>query len=562
MAAKKGIREKFIELMYVLLYVMLMMSSGNVVDDIEEKLLKVDEFKRNIDISCYDIDSIAKKAENNVRLFSNSADIKKNFENVLSIYKIWERYKNDNEGEIAKMIEDAGGYKEDNTLKSPENESAVLDFVNSGSFENIKKRVNDIVDKINEYDLLKTDDVFAKINSELNNFFVVNKGENKDNTSEKNENIFFKKRLVDVLYYLYYKELNISSYIRIVLDKMFNSVVLDHPSFDKFEIIVVPKSNRVIAGNDYEATIFLNAKDYFKIENEEPIIKVNGESIKVKDYVANFVFPTSRNFDFNENGECFINLNVEYFQRNPFSDKDITLKKDINFVVIRKDEVEGRVDVVNQFYKRCANKYVLKVDDAQLKNELDFRFSGGRLLSSNNKSTNELELLLYPTDDDCYLSVLSNGREINKFDFKAVDTPMPIFDILINDSVVNVNEMLDVDVNNISIDVINDENFEVAYPLDSNNRVKYWRIELMDASGKTFKQIDVNDTNYYELSFNDKKLLKSKKCAYLYIRVVNVLREHREESDKDIVKDHIPLIRDEEILAKKIKILHGGSRKF
>ena len=88
MAAKKGIREKFIELMYVLLYVMLMMSSGNVVDDIEEKLLKVDEFKRNIDISCYDIDSIAKKAENNVRLFSNSADIKKNFENVLSIYKI------------------------------------------------------------------------------------------------------------------------------------------------------------------------------------------------------------------------------------------------------------------------------------------------------------------------------------------------------------------------------------------------------------------------------------------------------------------------------------------
>ena len=50
MAEKKGIREKFIELMYVLLYVMFMMASQNVVDDIGDKLLKVDEFKRNIQI--------------------------------------------------------------------------------------------------------------------------------------------------------------------------------------------------------------------------------------------------------------------------------------------------------------------------------------------------------------------------------------------------------------------------------------------------------------------------------------------------------------------------------
>ena len=557
MAAKKGIREKFIELMYVLLYVMFMMASQNVVDDIGDKLLKVDEFKRNIEISCSDIDSIVEKAKNNIRLFNNSANIKKNFENVVNIFKIWEKYKIDNEEEIIKMIDEAGGYKEDNNLKSPDNKDVVLNFINNGNFTNIKKRVNDIIDKINEYDFLKKDDIFVKINSELNNFLVSDIANQGDNITEKNENIFSGKRLIDVLYYLYYKELNISSYIRIILDKMFNNIVLDHPNFDKFDLIVVPKSNKIIAGNDYEATIFLNAKDYFKIENEEPEIKVDGINIKVKDYIGNFVFPTSRNFNFDENGECKITLNVEYFQKNPFSDKDIILKKNINFTVIRKDEVEGRIDVLNKFYKKCLNKYILKVEDHELKKELEFRFSGGNLISVNkDKSSNEVELVLYPTEDNCYLSVLSNSREINKFNFIAIDTPMPTLDILVNyKQIVDGVEFDAKDLQNIFIDVINDENFEISYPLDSTNSIKYWYIEIKDHDKRTIKTIEVRDSNSYEFSISDMEFLNNKKCAYLYIRVKDIFREHRDVEGGE-VKDSIALLSPFEIFGKQIKILH------
>ena len=111
-----------------------------------------------------------------------------------------------------------------------------------------------------------------KILEELNYFGISRVVKEGDDKNVIEEPLFKNKKLVDLLFYLYNEELNISSYMRIIFDKIMKGVDLTHPNFENFDLIVIPKKDVIVAGKNYEAEVFLNVKDYVKIEGEEPIV--------------------------------------------------------------------------------------------------------------------------------------------------------------------------------------------------------------------------------------------------------------------------------------------------
>ena len=563
MAVKKGIREKFIELMYVLLYVMLMMKeSEENGDNYTEKLQRIEDIKRNITIYCANIASVLETANERSKSFENNELFKKKFDDVIRVHDIWKSYHDRSEELAKKAIEDGGGYDENNKIKTPQDLISVSNFVSENRIEELKKYINEISSEVKQ--ISDDDETMLKILEELN-YFGVKKNIEDGEKGDKNDsdgNLFKNKKLVDLLFYLYNEELNISSYMRIIFDKIMKGVDLTHPNFEKFELIVIPKKDVIVAGKNYEAEVFLNVKDYVKIEGEEPLITVNNSQIGVNNGVGIISIPTSRDIEFDEDGKCVMKYNVKYTQKNPYSDKNIEVEKDITFTVINKNEIEGQLDVNKVFYKHCSNKYVIKNTDPDPNVNITYSMEGGRIENINVKSQSETELILFPNSDKCKLYVLKNGVVSTEFDFATMDIPDPSYDFYVGDSVLypeKINTVRDIDLDDISIDVICNELFSKLYPLDSKFAVKDWIIEITDNKGNQLASKSIKDTNSIVFDDNEKNIIKSKNCKFINIKVNDILRYHKQNEDS--APEEIPLFKPGEFLTRKIEVIHKQNNK-
>lgn len=563
MAEKKSVREKFIELMYVLLYVMLMMKETEEVgvENYDEKLQRIEDIKRNITIYCTNIASVLDTAVERSKSFENNENFKKKFDDVIRVHDIWKSYHEKSEEFAKKAIEDGGGYDENNKIKVPQDLVSVDNFVKENKIEELKKYITDISNEVK--DISEDDETMLKILEELK-YFGVNKIVNRDpNSNEDVEVPLFKdKKLVDLLYYLYNEELNISSYMRIIFDKLMKGIELTHPNFENFELIVIPKKDVIVAGKNYEATVFLNVKDYVKIENEEPVITVNGNPINVTNGVGIISIPTKKNLEFDEEGKCTISYRVKYTQRNPYSDKNIEVEKDFAFNVINKNEIEGQIDVSKVFYKSCSNKYIIKNLDPDPNVNITYNIEGGNIEKTDVKSQTETELTIFPTSDKCKLLVIKDGEVSNTFEFVTMDIPDPSYDFYVGDSVLypdKINEMRDSDLDDISIDVLCNELFSKSYPLDSVFAVKNWVIEFTDAKGNQLGSKSVKDSNTAIFDDNEKDIIKLNNCKFITVKVSNIIRYHKK--DENSKPEEIELFKPGEFLTRKIEVIHKKNTK-
>ena len=568
MAQKKNIREKFIELMYVLLYVMLMMKeSEEYVENYDEKLQRIEDLKRNITIYCTNIESVLNTATERSKSFENNELFKKKFDDVIRVHEIWKTYHDKSEEFAKKAIEEGGGYDENNKIKTPADIVSVNNFINENRIEELKKYIKDISSEVKE--ISDNDETMLKILEELN-YFGVKKNINTadDKKDETEENIFKNKKLVDLLFYLYNEELNISSYMRIIFDKIMKDVNLTHPNFENFDLIVIPKKNIIIAGKNYEAEVFLNVKDYVKIEGEEPVITVNNSPISVNNGIGFISIPTSKDISFDEDGKSIINAKVTYSQKNPFSDKNIEIEKDINFVVINKSEIEGEIDVNKVFYRYCSNKYIIKNTDPDPNINITYNIEGGKIENINVKSQTETELIIFPTSDICKLYVLENGVTSKEFDFSIMDIPDPTYDFFVGDNILypdKLNTVKDINIDDIAIDVICNELFSKSYPLDSNFSVRDWVIEFTDNKNNQLLSKSIKNSNTISFDDNEKNIIRSNNCKFINIKVNNIIRYHKQNENS--TPEEISLFKPGEFLTRKIEVIHkkntkkGGNRR-
>lgn len=514
--------------------------------DFQNALAQIHDLKKNINISYEDISSLIKTTDEMTETFRNNEEFKKVSNEIKDFYNTWIIYHKNSEKKAEELILSGGGYDENKEIKCPENVESVNTFIKENQLDSIKRHIDELYNKISNYSFTRNDKVVQGIQELLKNF---------------DKEIFNDKPLVEFLYSLYSKEYYISSYVRMIIDRLLKSVNMSSPEFNNFELIVIPKKETVIAGKNYEATVYLNAKEYTKIDGEEPVVKVNGVPVETKNYIANIVYPTSREVEFDKNGKHVITLKIEYFQKNPFSNKDIELKKNVKFTVVKKDIIEGTIQTSNILLKQCSNNFTIRNEDPELNNNVTYDVKGGRIISIDNIDRYTTNLTIYPTGDECEIIVKNDNQEIKRFKNKTTEPEMPFFDFLINDNqVVNQMELNSNDISDISIDVINNSDFETRYPLDSVNVVKDWTIELKDNNKKTFNTISVTGTDRYTFKTDDKLLLNSGKCKYVYIRVNNVVRQHRDSKNSNNVEE-IPLIKPFEILARQINVSHAKKRQ-
>ena len=550
-------RKRYLELMYIVLYVMSIKTEK--VDlkkmGLEVTLSMINDLRRDIEISCEDIDSMAKSANEMELTFNNNEELKQISENIKDFYNTWMSYYKNSERKTEELIISAGGYNNNKSIKHPENTRSVNEFIKEKNIEIIKKYVEDISNKINECNFPKEDKIIQNILKSLKNFEICDDGTSDDIFLNSFNNKFNNKPLAELVHFLYSKEYSISLYAKMIIDRLIKAAELNSPTFDNFELIVIPKKETVIAGKNYEATVFLNAKDYVKIDGEEPIVKVNGTKVNTENYVANIVYPTSRDVKFDKDGKHEMTLKIEYFQKNPFSNKDIELEKDVKFTVINKNEIEGSIATTNILLKQCSNNFNIKNEDPELNNNITYSIEGGRIISVKNIDRYNTNLVVYPTADECKIIVKNNNEEIKSFVNNVTEPEMPTFDFLVNgNQIVDQMELYSDNISDITIDVLNDLTFESNYPLDSTNSIKDWVIELKDDYKKTFNTISITNNNTYNFSDSDKALIDSR-CKYIYIRVNNVVRQHKDSETSNNIEE-IPLIKPFEILARQIKVLH------
>lgn len=551
-------RKRYLELMYIILYVMSVLKMSKDIDDtkvdFKTALLMVDDIKKDIEISRDDIATVAKTADEMTLTFENNEELKQILNSVKDFYDSWVIYYKNSERSIDELIMSGGGY-DNNVIKHPENTKSVNEFINEKGIEVINKYVEDIHNKIKDYNFSDDDKVIQSILKSLKNFNKCGNTIDEEVSVNGFYSAFKDKTLVELVLFLYNKELSVARYLNTIINKLMDTAELSSPKFDNFEIIVIPKKETVIAGKNYEATIFLNAKDYVKIDGEEPIIKINGTRVNTENYIANIVYPTSRKVDFDKDGKHEVNLKIEYYQKNPFSNKDIELEKNVKFTIINKNEIEGTVATTNIFLKQCSNNFNIKNEDPELNDNITYSIEGGRIISVKNIDRYNTNLVVYPTADECKIIVKNNNEEIKSFVNNVSEPEMPNFDFLINgNQIIDQVELYSDNIDDVSIDVLNDLNFESKYPLDSTNVVKDWVIEFKDNNKKTFHTISVANSNTYNFSDNDKTLINSR-CKYIYIRVNNVVRQHKDSENSNNIEE-IPLIKPFEILARQIKVLH------
>jgi len=112
----------------------------------------------------------------------------------------------------------------------------------------------------------------AALRSSLN----TDDGKNKDNETERWENLNFQTLpLVAVICILSEYQLNVRNGETEVLNYLYTQIDASSFKFNKLTPIVIPISNYVTMGSDYEAKVFISATD----TTQKPVITVNGSNL-------------------------------------------------------------------------------------------------------------------------------------------------------------------------------------------------------------------------------------------------------------------------------------------
>ena len=407
----------------------------------------------------------------------------------------------------------------------------------NGNLKNINK--TNIVKKImvtekGSEDLYKNLDLFKKNISTL--------GFENDFSFEDNKINFDDAALITALLYLSQNKEKIIITTEIIYSKLIDMITVEKYIFDKYELIIIPKSDIVFAGKYYEADVFLNVK----IPTTTPEITVDGNKINIEDNIGKIKIKTSKKMNFDKEGKSKQTIHVHFKQKNPDNNKEIELEKKISFIVVNKQNIECRNNFSEKLYKFCANNYTILNNDPDDNSKITFSVDYGEV-KELSKTSSEYSLLIYPTGETCTLSVLNDGVTVFNKTFSVRDAPMPKIDVMINDKIYSENSFFKAeDLREAGIYILPDEDFSTTHPAENTYKVNRWDI-LFCKNKKIINSISIEDENFYNLR-NNKDLLRS--CDKIIIQIKQIKRiNHKQEK--------INVFKDGEIITRSYNIINN-----
>lgn len=510
------VRKRIIELLYVLQLVLLYSYLNNVpFEECLDVILNIDE----------NVQSIFKKHSsiiNNIKaetIDEKDEDILKKIFNIYSLENEFLEFVYNTKN---KIIEKSGGIDENNKIKNPNDKNSVKEIMikNEGEkeFYNLYNEINEEITKLCEYLNIKNNSVIKK---EIN---------------------FNKTSLISCFNFFLKYENSVVTIVDLIFDKLFSKLNEGKHIFKDYCLIIVPKSQTVIAGQEYEASVFLNVP----IKDTEPEIKINdNEQINVDNGVGKIKIKTSKNIKFDEDGKCIQYVNIKFTQKTK-TGEIINLKKNISFTVINKKNISGNIKIHGNIYKYCKNLYTIENSYPKENELLYFTFDGGKIIVLENKQANS-ELILVPYNDKCTLHVYEQDIEVFTQDFNVQDVPMPKISVFINNKNYDEGSILDIStLREINIDIVPDNSFKSIHSEDSDYEIKKWRI-LFCKNNKIISERNI--INSEEYTFNNEDI--SQKCDKIIIQIEKIYRKNFEKNYIDVLENNMTVNRIYKIKTKE-----------
>ena len=206
-------------------------------------------------------------------------------------------------------------------------------------------------------------------------------------------------------------DMDVKSSTTSVLNYVFNKVVGEEVKFDKFQPVISATKGYVIAGDKYEAEIFLSA---FSSQNAGGTrISVNGSPLRVSDGKATYsVTPSSTGVK---------KYNVSISVTNPLTKKKETYEKTFEYEVGRRS-VAVSADKMNVFYIGVDNPVSVSAAGVS-SNQLKVTGSG---INITKKGTGKYNVTASRPSNDAYITVSGGGLKPTKFAYRVKRIPDPV----------------------------------------------------------------------------------------------------------------------------------------
>lgn len=230
-------------------------------------------------------------------------------------------------------------------------------------------------------------------------------------------------------------------------------------TFKGFDVItgtILPTSNVVTAGTDFEAELFLTASNSaltpeMTMGNQKLEVDASGKG-KIK-------FKASAT-DYDENGLAKKTFSAEIKFNNAGEEVTETVNHEY---FVAKPTIQVGLNAVSALYLNCANNLKIDVPSLGASYQPAFTVQGGQHRSGTSKG----DVVIIPNQRNVKVTVASSGTTIGSVDFAARQVPLPSFKLQVNGQDYDAKVGLGSAPSAVSLLLVVDEDFRTGYPQDA-----------------------------------------------------------------------------------------------
>lgn len=413
---KETPRQKLIGMMYLVLLALLALQVSSVIIE------KFQFINASLEVAVKDAETrneqLLKRIRHSVEEGKNAADdvkIQEKAENVRKTTKETLAYIRQLKQEL---ITKTGGRDENgNYIGAKEEEKVAQYMLGSGSSKNgfgydLKTKLNDFSSSLNV--VLKAIDEKEKIFTPLaldgkdDILFKNNKDHKRKDFAQLN---FEGTPLVAALAVLTEKEAKIMAFEGEMLGLLANKVGANIIPIDRVRPVVKARSNRIVAGMDYEAEMFMAAYS----STFQPDMTYNKRKIKVSNDGIGSIKFKAQGGNYQDGMAKKIWRGSITYPKPDGTDSVYTIEQEY---YVMKPAVQVISAAVQSLYKNCGNELNIQVPALGVDYNPTFKASGATVISQGKGF-----VTIIPTTRKVKIQVLNNGTLIDELDFSVKKVP-------------------------------------------------------------------------------------------------------------------------------------------
>lgn len=237
--------------------------------------------------------------------------------------------------------------------------------------------------------------------------------------------------------------------------------------FDVINGMVLPVSNVVTAGTDFEAEIFLTAANSAltpEMTRDGQTLEVDGNGRGKIKFRA-----SASNYDANGMAKRSFQAEIKYVDGG--EEKTIPITHEYT---VAKPTIQVGLNAVSALYLNCANNLKIDVPSLGANYRPSFTVSGG----THKMGASRGDVVIVPNQRAVKVAVASGGANIGSVDFAARQVPLPSFKLQINGQDYDAKTGLNSAPSQVALTLVVDADFRRGYPDDARFFVTKGEVQL------------------------------------------------------------------------------------